>query len=90
MRERGTPPLTKGERDSIVERDEHTGQMRGYDEERGWHKKDGYCPDKGATCQWFEVHHVKPRGAGGTNDPENLITLFACHHTGKCPGGRIR
>ena len=30
--------------------------------------------------KFLEVHHIKPRAAGGKNRPENLITLCsACH-----------
>jgi len=30
--------------------------------------------------KFLEVHHIKPRGAGGSNSPDNLITLCsACH-----------
>ena len=32
------------------------------------------------NSRFLEVHHVKPRSAGGGNDPDNLVTLCsACH-----------
>jgi len=34
------------------------------------------CPNE----RWLHVHHVQSVARGGTNDPENLITLCAAHH----------
>ena len=32
------------------------------------------------NSRFLEVHHIKPRSAGGGNDPDNLVTLCsACH-----------
>ncbi|WP_174999137.1 HNH endonuclease [Rugamonas aquatica] len=28
----------------------------------------------------LQVHHIKPRSLGGSNDPDNLITLCEQHH----------
>ena len=37
------------------------------------------APGCGRT-RFLEVHHIKPRGQGGTNQPENLMTLCgSCH-----------
>jgi len=37
------------------------------------------APGCGRT-RFLEVHHIKPRGQGGTNHPDNLMTLCAgCH-----------
>jgi len=37
------------------------------------------APGCGRT-RFLEVHHIKPRNQGGTNHPENLMTLCAsCH-----------
>lgn len=43
-------------------------------------QRDGYaCQRCGSTSQ-LEIHHLKARHAGGTDSPENLITLCeACH-----------
>ena len=44
--------------------------------------RDGYtCRMKGCNRSHFlEVHHVKPRAKGGTNDAANLVTLCSgCH-----------
>jgi RNA-directed DNA polymerase len=43
-------------------------------------QRDGYaCRQCGNTIK-LEVHHLKPRHKGGTNSPENLITLCEnCH-----------
>ena len=44
--------------------------------------RDGYrCRAPGCThTRFLEVHHLKPRTAGGGNQPENLITLgSSCH-----------
>jgi len=39
------------------------------------------CRRKGCNhTRFLEIHHIIPRAAGGTNDPENLVTLCtACH-----------
>ncbi len=37
------------------------------------------APGCGRT-RFLEVHHIKPRGQGGANDPDNLITLCAACH----------
>jgi len=34
------------------------------------------CPNE----RWLHVHHVHSVARGGTNEPENLITLCAAHH----------
>ena len=39
--------------------------------------------EKGHRCnsdRWVDIHHIKPRSEGGTNDPENLTTLCSFHH----------
>ncbi|MGD9545959.1 MAG: HNH endonuclease [Candidatus Krumholzibacteriia bacterium] len=44
--------------------------------------RDGHrCQGPGCTnTRFLEVHHVQPRARGGTNRPDNLITLCsACH-----------
>ena len=40
-----------------------------------------HCRGLGCShTRFLEIHHIIPRSAGGTNDPENLITLCtACH-----------
>jgi len=45
-------------------------------------ERDGYrCRSAGCgSARFLAVHHRTPREAGGTNDPENLVTLCAsCH-----------
>jgi hypothetical protein len=32
------------------------------------------------ASKWLEVHHIVPREAGGTHDPENLVVLCGAHH----------
>lgn len=83
-----TPPITKNQRKAILERDNHTSQMRHYSEEKGWHTG-GYCEE---GCDNLHVHHISPRriesDKGKTreqvNDPRNLITLYQCEHVGIC------
>lgn len=39
--------------------------------------------ENGEICgqaRWLHVHHIRPRSEGGTDDPENLITLCSFHH----------
>jgi hypothetical protein len=81
--------LSKKQRDSIVERDEGKSQMRHYSEEEGWHTG-GYCKDPENPCPHLHVHHIEPHGAGGSDDPTNLITVSECEHNGRCPSGRIK
>ncbi|MFH2051778.1 MAG: HNH endonuclease [bacterium] len=55
--------------------------------------RDGHrCQGPGCTnTRFLEVHHVRPRARGGTNRPDNLITLCsACHRHlhDKGPGAR--
>jgi hypothetical protein len=33
-----------------------------------------------AHATFLDVHHVRPRSEGGSNDPENLVTLCSAHH----------
>jgi 5-methylcytosine-specific restriction endonuclease McrA len=48
------------------------------------------APGCGRT-RFLEVHHLKPRSRGGTNDPANLITLCAaCHRLWHERGGVAR
>lgn len=81
--------LTKRQREAILERDEHTSQMRHYSEEKGWHTG-GYCIDGGENCTDLHIHHIVPQREGGSDEPENLITLFACEHVGVCKQQKIR
>lgn len=61
--------------------------------ERAVWQRDGYrCQECGVAvvvengCM-PQTHHIKPRSAGGTDDPENLITLcLLCHATKNSPG----
>jgi hypothetical protein len=47
------------------------------------------APGCGRT-RFLEVHHIKPRNLGGTNDPANLITLCAaCHQLWHERGGVV-
>lgn len=87
-----TPPLTPSERQSIIERDNSTSQMRHYSEERGFYKRTRedckICTITGKECG-LQVHHINPRGNGGGNNPNNLITLFTCEHVGKRADGSL-
>ena len=85
------PPLTKAQRTSILNRDDHTPQERGYNENRGWHKAHDPCPYDRKPCDSMDVHHIVPRSTrDATNEPTNLITVASCFHTGRCRSGRIR
>ncbi|MEZ4504712.1 MAG: HNH endonuclease [Thermomicrobiales bacterium] len=43
-------------------------------------ERDGYrCTICGSREQ-LEVHHIVPRRLGGSNDPENLVTVCAACH----------
>lgn len=83
-------PLTKGQRNAILRRDNHTPQERGYSEEKGWHKMHDPCPHDQEPCDSMDVHHIKPRRVGGKNEPDNLLTTASCFHTGRCRSGRVK
>lgn len=82
-------PLTQAERRSILERDEYTSQMRHYTEDGGFQKGCRDCPIKDKGKRKLQVHHVNPNGNGGSNEPENLITVYECEHTGKMCDGTL-
>ena len=93
----GPTNLTPKQRRAILERDNHTPQLRHYSEEKGWHKG-GLCSDgEQGKCDHLHVHHIKPQGVmkdanasrDDINDPYNLITTGACEHTGVCPSKKI-
>jgi hypothetical protein len=82
-------------RDGMMSRDGHTCQECGIHQSKMWDmylKAKGLAPDtepwdlpqgsstEAANAMTIQVHHVIPRIAGGTDHPENLITLcYACH-----------
>jgi hypothetical protein len=58
-------------------------------------RRDGYrCQECGVAVASEngclpQTHHIKPKSAGGTDDPENLATLcLCCHATKDSPGHR--
>jgi hypothetical protein len=45
------------------------------------HRDAGRCRVPGCRhAVYTDVHHIDPRAAGGSNAPENLITLCSAHH----------
>jgi hypothetical protein len=51
--------------------------------------RDGQCRC-GQNCGYrhgLEVHHIVPRSWGGTDDPANLVAVFAGHHPDLVPHG---
>lgn len=76
--------LSKKQRDSILERDDYTSQLRHYSEEKGWHTIDPYLPEGKAKPH---VHHIVPQRNGGEDEPDNLITVWEHEHTGRLPDG---
>lgn len=44
------------------------------------------CTELSSSCNGpLQIHHVVPLSKGGTNDPQNLVTLCFCHHSDKHP-----
>ena len=44
------------------------------------YRRDGYRCALCDSTRFLQIHHVMPRGKGGTNSPHNLITLCSdCH-----------
>lgn len=81
--------LTPKQRQAIIERDNHTSQMRHYSEEKGWHTEcPNNCPVEKIKRK-LNVHHVNPNGNGGSNDATNLLTIYECEHTGKKCNGEL-
>jgi ATP-dependent DNA helicase RecQ len=60
------PKLNKLQRREILERDDFLCQICGI----GGRDSDII----------LEVHHILPRGLGGSNEPSNLMTLCVVHH----------
>src|SRR5512138_1094774 len=50
----------------------------------------GRCQFPGCSLRAVHAHHVIPKSRGGTDDPENLVALCACHHLRGIHGGYIR
>ena len=44
------------------------------------YKRDGYRCALCDNTRYLQIHHVQPRGKGGTDNPMNLITLCSCCH----------
>lgn len=80
--------LSKKQRQSILDRDNHQSQVRTYNEERGWHTLN-HCADPENPCTSLHVHHIVPQRWGGKDEPNNLITVPECVHVGRCKSGRI-
>ena len=49
-----------------------------------------FCQVPGCSRAAVHAHHIKPRSQGGSDDPENLISLCAAHHLCGIHGGRMR
>ena len=49
-----------------------------------------FCQVPGCSRAAVHAHHVIPRSQGGSDDPENLISLCAAHHLFGIHGGRMR
>jgi hypothetical protein len=44
-------------------------------------RDNGRC--RATNCRnhvWLDVHHIRPRAAGGSHSPSNLLTLCGAHH----------
>jgi HNH endonuclease len=50
----------------------------------------GFCQVPGCSRAAVHCHHIVPRSQGGTDDPENLVSLCAAHHLYGIHGGRMR
>ena len=49
-----------------------------------------FCQVPGCSRAAVHAHHIIPRSQGGSDDPENLISLCAAHHLFGIHGGRMR
>jgi len=89
MFERARRALTKLRRNAIVDRDGGDIGVQHYSEEKGWHRR-RYCRVPDEPCPHPHVHHIKPHGVGGSDEPDNLITIPSCEHIGVCPSQNIK
>lgn len=80
--------FTERERNAILERDNHTSQLRHYSESTGFAPHNG-CIYDGNPCPYLQVHHIDTQRNGGGDTPDNAITLYECEHNGRCQGNRI-
>ena len=49
-------------------------------ERKAIYRRDGYRCALCDSTRFLQIHHVVPRGPGGTDSPHNLITLCSdCH-----------
>ena len=62
-------PLTASQKKAVFERDNYTCQQC------------GHVGEYGDRPDCVQVHHIKPRRDGGTNDIDNLMTLCTICHT---------
>lgn len=65
--ELGTVPSSRVKK-YVLARDQHRCTFTGPDGRR--------CESR----RWLDVHHRIPRSDGGSNDPDNLVTLCSAHH----------
>ncbi len=49
-----------------------------------------FCQVPGCSRAAVHTHHIIPVSQGGSDDPENLISLCAAHHLCGIHGGRMR
>src|SRR5262249_31513841 len=70
----GTPPTH--ERTPIPKATEHQVRLRDQNQCQARKPGAGTCGEK----RWVDLHHILPVSQGGTNAPENLITLCRAHH----------
>jgi hypothetical protein len=69
--------------DGILER-RNTPQRRAIE------RDGGFCQVPGCSRAAVHAHHVVWRSRGGTDDPENLVSLCAAHHLHGIHAGYIR
>jgi hypothetical protein len=50
----------------------------------------GRCQVPGCSRRAVHAHHIEPRCRGGSDEPENLVALCACHHLRGIHGGHMK
>jgi hypothetical protein len=66
-------------RDSIIAYCKKNGYSKEY---MNYWLEHPYCECTGCGILARPPHHIKSRGAGGKDNPENLLSLCLSHHTG--------
>lgn len=81
-----TPQLSPSTKNSVQTEFSARKPLKSREKHAVFRRDKGRCTfvdANGKRCsndRWVHIHHLQPVHMGGTNDPENLITLCSFHH----------